>query len=87
MRAYRKFFGKQMLSNLFNFSYHHAATEWLLRAKQLRNNFTEMSMPDDATKWYKDVLLGDGANIEAIASIAANYFYSDQPEIAIRLYR
>nr|CAB3267347.1 tetratricopeptide repeat protein 8 [Phallusia mammillata] len=46
-----------------------------------------MNDVENTTKWYKDVLESDGVNIEAIASIAANYFYSDQPEIAIRLYR
>ena len=46
-----------------------------------------MNEVEDAAKWYKQVLNSDGANIEAIASIAANYFYSDQPEVAIRLYR
>ena len=49
--------------------------------------YEEMNMTSDATTWYKDVLEHDGANVEAIASIAANFFYSDQPEIAIRLYR
>ncbi|XP_076816931.1 tetratricopeptide repeat protein 8-like [Clavelina lepadiformis] len=46
-----------------------------------------MNMIEDTTKWYKEVLISDGVNIEAIASIAANYFYTDQPEVAIRLYR
>jgi len=38
-------------------------------------------------KWYKQVMESDGMNVEAIASIAADRFYSDQPEIAMRLYR
>jgi tetratricopeptide repeat protein 8 len=29
----------------------------------------------------------DASSIEAIASIAGHYFYSDQPEIALRFYR
>uniref|UniRef100_H2YKL4 Uncharacterized protein n=1 Tax=Ciona savignyi TaxID=51511 RepID=H2YKL4_CIOSA len=47
----------------------------------------EMGEMDTATKWYKDVLEEEGVNVEAVASIAANYFYTDQPEISIRLYR
>jgi tetratricopeptide repeat protein 8 len=33
------------------------------------------------------VLHLDSSNMEAIASLASNYFYSDQPEIAYRYYR
>ncbi|CAM9818900.1 unnamed protein product, partial [Hapterophycus canaliculatus] len=29
----------------------------------------------------------DASNIEAIASLAANHFYGDQPEVALRFYR
>lgn len=36
---------------------------------------------------YKEVLKQDATNIEAIACIGTNYFYSDQPEIALRYYR
>lgn len=36
---------------------------------------------------YKQVLVWDGFNIEAIACLAANHFYTGQPEIALRLYR
>ena len=44
-------------------------------------------MNEECSKWYHAALTSDGMNVEAIASIAANYFYSDQPEVAIRLYR
>ena len=33
------------------------------------------------------VLALDASNIEAIACMAANHFYSDQPELALRYYR
>lgn len=42
---------------------------------------------NSAVHHYKDVLKQDSTNIEAIACIATNHFYSDQPEIALRFYR
>lgn len=46
-----------------------------------------LNQMDDTVKLYKDVLHFDAINIEAIACIAMNYFYNDQPEIALRYYR
>ena len=46
-----------------------------------------MNDMDNATKFYKDVLHQDNMNIEAIACIATHYFYTDQPEIALKFYR
>ena len=46
-----------------------------------------MSDLTNATKYYKDVLHEDNMNIEAIACIGTHYFYSDQPEIALKFYR
>jgi tetratricopeptide repeat protein 8 len=37
--------------------------------------------------YYRQVLKLDNTNIEAIACIAANYFYNDQPEISLKFYR
>eukprot|EP00002_Diphylleia_rotans_P005388 TRINITY_DN1451_c0_g1_i2.p1 TRINITY_DN1451_c0_g1~~TRINITY_DN1451_c0_g1_i2.p1 ORF type:complete len:372 (+),score=66.12 TRINITY_DN1451_c0_g1_i2:43-1158(+) len=37
--------------------------------------------------YYKKVLQADNANVEAIACIASNHFYTDQPELALRFYR
>jgi len=42
---------------------------------------------DRCITYYEKVLDLDSANIESIACIASNYFYEDQPEIALRLYR
>ena len=42
---------------------------------------------DEAVKFYKDVLHQDNMNIEAIACIGTHYFYTDQPEIALKFYR
>jgi tetratricopeptide repeat protein 8 len=42
---------------------------------------------DRCIAYYEKVLDLDSANIESIACIASNYFYEDQPEIALRLYR
>lgn len=36
---------------------------------------------------YKRVLAIDASNVEAIACLAPNHFYSDQPELALRYYR
>ena len=33
------------------------------------------------------MLQSDNTNVEAIASIATNYFYNDQPEVALKFYR
>ncbi|OQR71248.1 tetratricopeptide repeat protein 8-like [Tropilaelaps mercedesae] len=40
-----------------------------------------------SVKFYKDVLSYDSVSVEAIACIATNHFYSDQPEVALRFYR
>ncbi|WIA20159.1 hypothetical protein OEZ85_006009 [Tetradesmus obliquus] len=36
---------------------------------------------------YHQVLALDASNVEAIACLAADHFYSDQPELALRYYR
>ena len=41
----------------------------------------------NSTKYYKDVLGSDNTHVEAISCIATNYFYSDQPEIALKFFR
>ena len=43
-------------------------------------------MPE-CIKYYKEVLGSDSTHVEAIACIATNYFYSDQPEVALKFYR
>ncbi len=40
-----------------------------------------------SVKYYKDILKEDATNMEAIACIGVNHFYSDQPDIALRFYR
>jgi len=42
---------------------------------------------DTSAKCYKDVLKEDAINVESIACIAMNHFYSDQPELSLRFYR
>lgn len=39
------------------------------------------------TALYKRVLVLDAGNVEAISCLAAHYFYSDQPEVALKFYR
>ena len=38
-------------------------------------------------RYYKKVLTLDPSCVEAISCLAATYFYSDQPEVALRFYR
>ncbi|KAK6998140.1 tetratricopeptide repeat protein 8 [Biomphalaria glabrata] len=42
---------------------------------------------EEGVKYYKDVLKSDNMNVEAIACIATNHFYTDQPEMALKFYR
>lgn len=46
-----------------------------------------MNQMDDSIMLYRSILVYDAIDIEAIASIAMNEFYSDQSEIALRYYR
>uniref|UniRef100_A0A8C5R7T4 Tetratricopeptide repeat domain 8 n=1 Tax=Leptobrachium leishanense TaxID=445787 RepID=A0A8C5R7T4_9ANUR len=47
----------------------------------------EMNDMKSASEYYKEVLKQDSSNVEAIACIGSNHFYTDQPEIALRFYR
>lgn len=49
--------------------------------------YDEMNNIVSATEYYKEVLKQDNTNVESIACIGSNHFYSDQPEIALRFYR
>eukprot|EP01083_Nonionella_stella_P197502 726073_1 len=49
--------------------------------------FDMLNDVDGAIKAYNVALDFDASNVEAIASLASHYFYSDQPEIALRQYR
>ena len=42
---------------------------------------------NECMRFYKQVLHADSTNVEAIACIATNHFYSDQPEVALKFYR
>lgn len=42
---------------------------------------------DKAVALYKRVLQFDASSVEALACLAANHFYSDQPEVALKYYR
>lgn len=53
----------------------------LARIHDTMNNF------DESSKFYKQVLQIDPSNIEALALIAGNAFYTDQPEISLIYYR
>ena len=39
------------------------------------------------TTVYREVLHQDNINIEASACLATNFFYNDQPEVALQYYR
>lgn len=40
--------------------------------------------PAPLLQFYKSVLFYDSSNVEAIACLASQHFYTDQPEIALR---
>jgi len=42
---------------------------------------------NESARLYKEVLHSDNTNVEAIACLATNYFYNDQPEVALKYYR
>lgn len=47
----------------------------------------ELMDMNNTVKMYKEVLHFDNTYVEAIACIATNHFYTDQPEVALRFYR
>jgi tetratricopeptide repeat protein 8 len=49
--------------------------------------YDQLNDSQKSVTYYKKVLDLDAANIESIACIAANLFYEDHPEVALRLYR
>lgn len=51
------------------------------RIKELIGEF------DSSMSLYKNVLLIDNCNFEAIACIGSHHFYNDQPEIALKFYK
>lgn len=38
-------------------------------------------------KYYRSVVIEDAMNVEGIACIGLQHFYSNQPEMALRYYR
>lgn len=42
---------------------------------------------NECVKYYKECLQSDSTHVESIACIATNYFYNDQPEVALKFYR
>lgn len=46
-----------------------------------------LSNNEQSIALYKEVLLLDNCNFEAIACIGSNHFYTDMPEIALRFYK
>ncbi|XP_027196782.2 tetratricopeptide repeat protein 8 [Dermatophagoides pteronyssinus] len=63
----------------------HPNETLLLRyAARIHESMNEM---DESIGLYRSILNYNAIDIEAIASIAMNEFYSDQPEIALRYYR
>jgi tetratricopeptide repeat protein 8 len=56
-------------------------THFLLGSARVYESLNE---GERAVTLYKRVLQYDAANVEAIACLAANHFYSDQPEVALK---
>eukprot|EP00982_Pelagococcus_subviridis_P008715 30864-Pelagococcus_subviridis.AAC.18 len=59
-------------------------TSMLLGQARIHDALNDMHL---GVPLYKEVLKWDASNVEAIACLAANHFYTDQPEIALRFYR
>ena len=49
--------------------------------------YEALNRSSEAASYWKRVLTFDGACIEAVASLAAHAFYSDQPEVSLKYYR
>lgn len=49
--------------------------------------YDSLSDPEKSVQEYKKVLSLDASNVEALASLGAHFFYTDQPELSIRYYR
>lgn len=56
----------------------------LLAAARVQENIGDL---EQAAGLYRQALQDDAINVEALACLAANAFYSDQPEISLRYYR
>ncbi|KAI8850952.1 hypothetical protein BC829DRAFT_415666 [Chytridium lagenaria] len=70
--------------------YSDAATKFPVNTKPfvyMARIYEEMFDLPMSIKMYKRVLNIDSSHVEALASLAANYFYDDQPEVALRYYR
>ena len=74
------------------------AAEWLgarLRGERRDAQMCErraacLQQLGEATKsieQYKEILIHDAGNVEAIACVGNHFFYSDQPELAVKFYR
>lgn len=55
-----------------------------LAAARLRFQLGQLDL---SAAMYKQVLVQDPSCIEAMASLAGNFFYADQPELGLRFYR
>ncbi len=49
--------------------------------------YDQLSNLEESHKYYRKVIAIENCNIEAVANIAAYYFYKDQAEVAIKLYQ
>jgi tetratricopeptide repeat protein 8 len=49
--------------------------------------YEELRQPEDSVSTYKEVLKYDSSNTEAMACIAAHFFYTGQPEWALVFYK
>lgn len=69
-------------------------SRWIKDPIRTRQKFTfhfrlheSLNNMDLSVDLYRNVIQQDAVNIEAIACIAVHYFYSDQPEVALRFYK
>ncbi|CAF0906041.1 unnamed protein product [Adineta ricciae] len=71
----------KLREGLEKFSHEPCLVQAIARIHEGLNDMTQ------SIDYYRQVLKLDNTNIEAIACIAANHFYNDQPEISLKFYR
>lgn len=49
--------------------------------------FQQLGELTKSIDYYKEILVQEANNVEAIACVGNHFFYSDQPELAVKFYR
>lgn len=49
--------------------------------------YDSLNQPEKCIEYYKNSLIKENSNLEAVASLGSYYFYMDQPEVALQFYK